>query len=398
MLPPLAFGRALLPLFALNSSYVNLNQGSYGAAPHFVLDAATALRMRVEANPDRFFRSDLYTLIPGVLSRLAALVGANSEDVVLIDNASHGVNAVLRSLHIPKGKKILTLRCAYAMVKNTVQYLQREWDAQSLAVDVRLPHMDDDAIVAAVEQALLAHPGRVHVASFSHIVSLPSVILPVKRLIDLCHAHGVLVLIDGAHALGQIPLSLDALDADFYVANGHKWLNSPKGSAILHVRRDVQSLIEPTTISWEGSGSSHFQAAFAYEGTMDYSPGLAMVAALDFRERLGGEAAVMKYTHDLAVQGGQLLAKEWQTSLLFPDVSRFGSMVDVRLPAYNATIDWEDELLNHLPGGNSTYVPIYGDGAGGSIARVSCAVYNELSDFRFFASAVKSIIAKHESR
>eukprot|EP00310_Coccolithus_braarudii_P016931 CAMPEP_0183360190 /NCGR_PEP_ID=MMETSP0164_2-20130417/54549_1 /TAXON_ID=221442 /ORGANISM="Coccolithus pelagicus ssp braarudi, Strain PLY182g" /LENGTH=396 /DNA_ID=CAMNT_0025534491 /DNA_START=12 /DNA_END=1202 /DNA_ORIENTATION=+ len=389
------FGRALLPLFALNASYTNLNQGSYGAPPHAVLDAGSAIRARVEANPDRFFRMDLFSLLPPVIARLARMVGASPEDVVLIDNASHGVNAVLRSLHIPIGKKILTLNVAYCMVKNTVKYLSNEWHAQSLEVSVQLPEMGDDEIVAAVEQALVANTGGVHVASFSHIVSLPSVILPVERLVALCHKHGVLVLIDGAHALGQIPLALDALDADFYVANGHKWLNTAKGSALLWARRNVQRLIEPTTISWEGQGASHFQAAFSYEGTADYSAVLSMGAALDFRQRLGGEDAVMHYMHSLAVQGGELAAAAWGTSLLFADHSRFGAMVDVRLPAHNASIDWTDELLNGLAGGRSTYVPIYGDGHGGEIARISCAVYNDLDDIRFFATTVKRIIAKH---
>ena len=120
----------------------------------------------------------------------------------------------------------------------------------------------------------------------------------------LCHAHGVLVLIDGAHALGQIPLALDDLGADFYVTNGHKWLNTHKGTALLWVRRDVQHLIEPTTISWEGPGASHFQSAFSFKGTMDASGAFTMGAALDFRDRLGGEAAIINYTHTCAVEGG----------------------------------------------------------------------------------------------
>ena len=72
------------------------------------------------------------------------------------------------------------------------------------------------------------------------------------------------MLIDGAHALGQISLDMKDYNADFYVGNGHKWLYSPKGSAVLYVKKDVQPLIEPTTISWEGSSvyPSHFQKAF----------------------------------------------------------------------------------------------------------------------------------------
>ena len=91
---------ALLPLFALNASYLNMNHGSYGAVPRAVLQAAQDTRYRVEANPDRFFRDDFRELLEPVLERLARLVGASPKDLVLVENASHGVNAVLRSLHL----------------------------------------------------------------------------------------------------------------------------------------------------------------------------------------------------------------------------------------------------------------------------------------------------------
>lgn len=77
-------------------------------------------------------------------------------------------------------------------------------------------------IVAAVVKALDANPGQVGLASFSHITSVPGLIFPVKQLIDECHKRGVLVLIDGAHAPGQIKINVEELGADFYVGDLHK--------------------------------------------------------------------------------------------------------------------------------------------------------------------------------
>jgi selenocysteine lyase/cysteine desulfurase len=162
-------------------------------------------------------------------------------------------------------------------------------------------------VLDAVRAQLEAANGTIKVATFSQIISLPAAILPVADLVTLCHEYGVLVLIDGAHALGQIPLNLEALGADFWVGNGHKWLFSPKGSAVLWVRQDRQSLVEPTVISWEGQGqpNTHFQMAFAYTGTASNSPYLAMQAALDFREFAGGEDRILSYIHGLAVNASR---------------------------------------------------------------------------------------------
>lgn len=78
----------------------------------------------------------------------------------------------------------------------------------------------------------------IYIAVFSHITSIPAVILPVEEIIKACHDNGALALVDGAHAIGAIPVDVKKLGADFWLSNGHKWLFTPKGSAVLYVKRD----------------------------------------------------------------------------------------------------------------------------------------------------------------
>jgi selenocysteine lyase/cysteine desulfurase len=214
------FGHDLLPLFQLNASYTNLNAGSYGVVPRAVTANATAWEQRVEANPDAFFRYDVWSLMDGVRKMLAAYIRCAWEDLVFVPNASAGVNTVLRSLPAPPGKKILFLNTAYGMVKSTIAYVD---PSSRLEVNLTLP-ATPASVLATVEAALIANEGKVYLASFSHIASLPALVLPVRELAALCHAHGVLVLIDGAHALGHVPVDITAIDADFWLGNGHKWL------------------------------------------------------------------------------------------------------------------------------------------------------------------------------
>ena len=389
----------MLAEFSFEPGYVNLNHGSYGSAPRSVTAAAAEFTAACEANPDAWFRfpDRLWPAYEALRQRLARVIGSGVNDTVMVENASQGVNAVLRSLArsapaAPRNK-LLLLSTAYYMVKETALYLAP--GLSPLLVNVSLP-MTDAALLAAVAAALAAHPGEVYAASFSHIVSVPGVLLPVKALAALCHAHGVLVLIDGAHALGQVPVDVADIAADFWLGNAHKWLYGAKGSALLWVAPHAQALIEPTTISWEGRGATHFLLAFSYVGTTSYSNYLAMGAALDFRERAGGDAAIISYIHDLAVRGGALLARAWATDVLHGD-ALYAAMVDVRVPVTNATV--AGGLGEALMARYHTFVPIYDiGGVGGTpgvfYARVSAQIFNDLSDFQYLADAVITLLAE----
>lgn len=88
---------------------------------------------------------------------------------------------------------------------------------------------------AAIDQ----YGSNIKFASFDHISGYPSAILPIKQLVSLCHQHNIVVMVDGAHAMGQIPLNITDIDADFYISDGHKWLYSPKGIEAAVLMRHV---------------------------------------------------------------------------------------------------------------------------------------------------------------
>lgn len=255
--PSAAFGHDLLSQFAFRQGYTCLNHGSYGSAPLTVTASAENFTRWMESCPDAYFRFDVWGPYDAVRARMAAYIGASVNDTVFVENASNGVNAVLRSLAraAPPGKLFLYLNTAYYMVKMVMSYVEPD---NRLMVNVTQP-LSNAAVLAAVRAALEANKGNVYAASFSHIVSVPGVILPVKELAALCREYGVFSLIDGAHALGHIPVDVVDIGADAWLGNAHKWFYSPKGAAVLWVAPDKQSLIEPTVISWEGRGATHFQ-------------------------------------------------------------------------------------------------------------------------------------------
>jgi len=261
-------------------------------------------------------------------------------NLVLVEGASSGINAILRSVDFDaygsaeEPPIVLMLSTAYAMVPFTVDFLKKHVGERfvPLVVMVDFPLSSEQAIVDAVRAALDKYGHRGVMAVFSHIASVPPVILPVERLAALCREKGnINVVIDGAHALGQIPFDLSDLadkGVDFYVANAHKWLYGPKGTAIFFVRRSKHDTVRPTVIS--SDYKDDFQGSFEYTGTRDYTAFCALDACLDFRKRFG-DAEIMAYLKKLADEGGQLLAKNWQTELAAPP-EMSAAMATVRLP------------------------------------------------------------------
>jgi len=171
----------------------------------------------------------VYDLVDQVRSEVAASVGADSADLVIIENASEGMNAILRSLVAPNSS-VLFLDLAYFMVAETLRFLRDTSGTELVEVATTglFPVTDsdgaedafDDGLVALVEAALEAHPG-VGLCTFSHITSMPSVVLPVARLSAACRARGATAVVDGAHVLGNIPLDVPS------IGNG-RFLSAPE--------------------------------------------------------------------------------------------------------------------------------------------------------------------------
>jgi selenocysteine lyase/cysteine desulfurase len=254
----------------------------------------------------------------------------DGSNVVFIENASGAVNAVIRSLSTQPGDIIIQFSIAYGMVKETVKYVEQTGDLHVITIpvffhgDATMPTSTGGVDLVKALSSVMSDldASKVKLVLLDHISSLPAVILPVEDLAAVAKAKGVPVFVDGAHALGAIPVNMTSLEesgVSFWVGNGHKWLYSPKGSALLWVAPKYQhpfasgvGTIVPNVIN---PPVGDFWTMFEYTGTRDYTPFAAMEAALDFREKMGGEECIMGYMHDLAVE-----AQVRRTSIVFIEI------------------------------------------------------------------------------
>ena len=286
----ISYGRSARPLWHLAPGAIFLNHGSFGACPREVLAEQERLRLEMETQPDRFFRERIMptaedTALRQAIAALARFVGAREEHLALVENATSGVQAVVRSMSFAPGDEILITDHTYNAVRLIVEARCAETGARASVVRLPMP-ADTQGIVEAFRAGMTP---RVRLAIVDHITSPTALVLPVERMVAEARRVGARVLVDGAHAVGQVPLDLAGLGVDWYVSNAHKWLFAPKGTAFLYAAPDAARLTAPALVShYVALG---FPRSFDWAGTRDYTAWLALPAALRFFETLDPPAA-----------------------------------------------------------------------------------------------------------
>lgn len=322
--------------FLLDPDVIFLNHGSFGATPRAVFDVYQSWQRRLEWQPVKFLGRDIGGYLAEARAALAAYVGTAADDLVYVPNATFGVNVVGRSLRLGPGDEVLATDHEYGACDNVWQYESRQRGFDYVRQPIPLPLTSAEDIVAQLWAGVTP---RTRVIFLSHITSPTAVRLPVAAICSRAREAGIVTLIDGAHAPGQISLDLAALGADFYTGNCHKWLCAPKGSAFLYARPEAQHLIEPLVVGWgwgehrASTFGSDFLDYIQFLGTNDYAAYLTVPTAIQFQQAHDWDA-VRARCHGLAGEFvGQMAALTGLLPIYPPsDDSFYGQMALAPLP------------------------------------------------------------------
>ncbi|HEY3919371.1 MAG TPA: aminotransferase class V-fold PLP-dependent enzyme [Stellaceae bacterium] len=373
------WGAAARAAWRLDPSVAYLNHGGFGVTPQAVLEEQDRWRARIERNPSQFLTFDIDDAVRAAVVPVAAAVGAAAEDVVFVENATSGLNAVLRSLDFEPGDEILITSLSYPAIRKATHYAASRSGARVIEAEIKLPVADDAAILRTVAGRLSI---RTKLAIFDHIASHSALLLPAAALTKLAHEAGAKVMIDGAHAPGQIALDVPAIGADWYVGNVHKWYFAPRSCGFLWARAAMQRLTHPLAIS-HGYGDG-FRAEFEWTGTRDVTPALATPAAIDFHRALGG-AELMARNTALAREAATLLMQRWRTELTGP-LASCAAMATVRLPLAGDTgAARANALMRELSERHGIAAAVFAL-EGALWVRVAAQAYNERADYERLAA------------
>jgi selenocysteine lyase/cysteine desulfurase len=283
----------------LAPDHVNLNCGSVGCTPLPVLNAVIDHLLSAEAFREPAYPWFGYEENPRLRELRDALAGylrCKRDELALVRNATEANNVVCNGLDLKAGDEVLLTdqehpggRCC--------------WEQRAARHGIRLntvtlprPPASPDEIVERFAKAITP---RTRVVFFSHITTTTGLVLPARELCKLVRDRGALSHVDGAHAIGQIPLDLHDIGCDFYATSPHKWLMAPKGTGTLYVREELLDKLWVTTATagWRDHGLKAYR--FSNIGTSNLSVMVGLKAALDFHQTLGPQRVYARI-HELA--------------------------------------------------------------------------------------------------
>jgi isopenicillin-N epimerase len=393
------FGESIRHHWLLDPEFTFLNHGSFGACPRPILEAQSRYREALERQPLRFFLREYDELLGKAREVLAEFLGADSGSLAFVTNATTGVNTVLRGLDLSPGDELLTTNHGYGACTRAAEFVAARAGAKAIVAHLPWPVQSDDEVVASILNAVTP---RTRIALIDHITSPTGLVLPIGRIVSALHARNVEVLVDGAHAPGQVPLDLDGLGAAWYTGNCHKWLCAPKGCAFLYVREDKVHDCRPLVIS-HGAGMEHsstprFRREFDWQGTHDPSPFLTLPHAIQFMGELSpnGIGGVMSRNRELALSARRLLCETLDVPPPAPE-SMVGSLAAVPLgkaaPPILAEVLATDPLQDALYDAGIEVPVVRFPTQEDLLIRVSAQVYNTMSDYQHLGNLLYKMLA-----
>jgi isopenicillin-N epimerase len=383
--PPIVIERLqrLRDQWDLRPGVTYLNHGSFGPAPRPVRAAARQWNDLLQAEPVDFFTRVLPGALDAALERLADLVGTQAANLVFVDNATSGMNVVAGSVRLASGDEVLVTDHDYGAVLRIWQRACDQAGARLVVQPVPVPIVSEAQLVDHVFRGVT---NRTRILVFSHVTSPTAIVFPAEALCRSARQHGLVVCIDGPHAVAMRDIHLDQLDCDFYTASCHKWLCAPFGSGFLYVHPRHQDSVQPAILSWgrhpTWKEDLSWRDEFAWMGTRDPAAWLSVPAAIDFLRQECGLALFRQHTHELArLARERIVAWTGLEPLVPDDPAWYGSMISLPLPPGDA------RALQEALWRQQIEVPII-DWQGQRLVRVSCHLYTQAEDIERLAGAL----------
>ena len=379
-IPLPAPGAPMRALYDLDPSLRFLNHGSYGAVAKPIKAVQDQWRLAIDRNPDGFIRDQWPAIWDAARLALGAFVGADPGQLGLVANATAGLQAAAMAAPLKPGQRIVVTSHIYTALHNTLDYVSAFRGTTLQIIDLPASGAAGDQLLEQLEAVLNSDIGLV---VLDHITSPTALRLPIEKAIALCRKAGVPVLIDGAHGPGFEPLNLNALQPDWYVGNGHKWLGAPRGTAFIWCHQDWLDRTETPIISHlYGQG---FEAAYCRYGTIDFSAWASLPAAIQWYHRLEEAGAFRHARHLMSQHLAPIAAALGAEVITDPAETMMAAMLlppsytsDMMNPLQLALQRVHDLVAVFVPWGQRL------------IARLSTYGYNDMEDFEAYQTAMLS--------
>ncbi len=376
-------------LYDLPPGVIQLENGNWGVMARPVLQAYVANQRRVNRDGSYYARRDFARDIAAVRARLAAALGVEPEEIAFTRNATEALQALIAGYaKLRAGDQVLLADLDYDSMQTAMRWLTTRRGVG--AVEIALPEpATHQGLIDAYEAALVAHP-KVRLMLLTHVSHRTGLVLPVREIIAMARSRGVDVILDSAHAWGQLDFRLPELGADFVGLNLHKWIGAPLGVGAMVIRRQRLEDIEPFMGEPDPDGPSI--EARVHTGTTNFAAYLTVPDALNLREQIGA-SAIEARLRALRTGWAEPLRHHPGIEILTPpDPRLFAGITSFRLrgqttPAQNRAL--AQTLLDRF----GVFTVARSGVAAGACVRVTPGVFTTMAEIAALRDAVRSLAA-----
>ena len=264
--------------------FINLEAGYFSPQPKEVLDAQLRNVEMINEQPSYYMRRRQNQERKEIKEMLAHQAGVSSDEIVITRNTTESLNTVILGYPWEKGDEAIVNGQDYPNMLQAFWQAEKRFGIQTKNVKLPLHPTSDEEIVGIYEKAITS---RTKVILCTHMINITGQILPVKKICDMAHSHGVEVIVDGAHTFAHLDFKIPDLNCDYYGASLHKWLCCPLGLGLLYVKRDRISKIWPLF----GDATAPVDSITKFErvGTRPVSANITIASALKFHNSIGAK-------------------------------------------------------------------------------------------------------------
>lgn len=340
-----SFWRTFADRYDVQPGPINLENGYFGRMSRTVVEEyqrnielinrsnSVYVRQRFEASDGLRIRA-----------RVAGLIDVPADAVALTRNASDGLQSLIRNYNrLQPGDQVLVCDLEYDTVKGAMRWLARHRGVEVIEIEHRHP-ASFDSLLTTYREAFVRYP-RLKLMALTHVTHRTGLVMPVKAIAAAAREHGVDVILDGAHALGQLAFDFEELGIAFAAYNLHKWIGAPLTLGFLYIAPERLSDIDPDM------GEMHFPITDIRARTPYSTPNipalLTLPLVLEEHWAMGGAAAKgtrLNYLRNLWVRAARELPG---IEVLTPDDPRlYCGITSMRFTAHNDQQSMVERLLN----------------------------------------------------
>lgn len=270
--------------YALKPEYINLENGYYNIAPIPTINKFLEHVKHVNYQGSHYMRTVQWENKKKIAARLAKLVGCDPETLIITRNTTESLDMIIGGFPWEKGDEAIFAQQDYGAMRVHFEQVADRFGVVNKVISVPNHPASDEEIVDLYEKQITS---RTRLIMVCHMINITGHILPIRKICDMAHKHGVEVMVDGAHCIGHIEVDISQLNCDYYGSSLHKWLSTPLGAGMLYVKKDHIHKIWPLLA--EHKREPDDIGRLNHTGTHPVHTDLAVADAMDYLDMIGME-------------------------------------------------------------------------------------------------------------